>query len=493
MKLKAKIFNWLAGRPVVVINQKTAEKLNVHVDERILLSSDGKKIHAVVDIFEKIVKNNEIGLSHEVNSYLKLKNNSKVEIIASELNPAGKIIKKKIEGKPLSKKELQIVISEIVQNKLTEPEIAYFVAAEKLRGMSLQEVINLIKAMVKSGNKLKFKRKIIADKHSIGGIAGNRTTPIVVSICAAAGLILPKTSSRAITSAAGTADVIETIANVEFPAKKLQKIVNKIGACLVWGGALGLAPSDDKIIQVEHILNLDIEPQLLASIMSKKIASSSNHIIIDIPYGKSAKVETKKRAKKLGRKFKQLARHFKLKLKIIYTDGKQPIGKGIGPVLEMIDVLNVLKNDPHAPQDLRKKSLYLASELMKLCNIKNSRKKAKEILESGKAYEKFKEIINTQNNAEDFDKRISKLKPAKFKKIIKAKKTGEIAEIDNRKINTLCNVLGTPETKTAGVYLHNNIGKIKKHEPLITLYSESESKLKDGLKYYRQYNPILIR
>ena len=492
MKLKIKIFNWIAGRPVVVINQETAKKLNVHVDERIQLSSDGKKINAVVDIFEKIVKNGEIGISHEVNSILKLKNNSKVEISLSELYPAGQIIKKKIQGKKLSKKELEIVISEIVQNRLTEPEIAYFAAAEKLEGMSIMEVINLIKAMVKSGNKLNFNKKIIADKHSIGGIAGNRTSPLVVSICAAAGLTIPKTSSRAITSASGTADVIETIANVEFSFKELQKIIDKINACLAWGGALGLAPSDDKIIHVERILNLDVEPQLLASIMSKKIASGSNHILIDIPYGKSAKVETRKKAEELGKKFKKIAKYFKLKLRVVYTSGAQPIGNGIGPVLEMLDIISVLQNKPY-PEDLKKKALFLSSELMKLCKIKNAKFKAKEILESGQAYQKFKEIINAQNNSNDFEKRISLLKPAKFRKIIKAHKSGQIIEIDNKKINLLCRILGTPESKSSGIYLFHHLGKIKKFQPIMAFYSESESRIKDALRFYDKSCPVIIK
>ncbi len=492
MKLKAKIFNWLAGRPVVILNRETAKRLNTHVDERISLSTDGKKIYAVVDIFEKIVKDNEIGLSNELNSVLKIKNNSGVEIGVSELNPAGKIIKKKLQGERLSKRELELVISEIVQNKLTEPEIAYFVAAEKMQNMSILEIVDLIKAMVKSGNRLKFKKKIIADKHCIGGIAGNRTTPIVISICAAAGLTIPKTSSRAITSASGTADVIETIANVELSADKIEKIVNKTNACLAWGGAIGLAPSDDKIIQVERILNLDVEPQLLASIISKKIATSSTRILIDIPYGKSAKVETKRQAKKLGKKFKQIAKHFKLKIKVVYTDGSQPIGNGIGPVLEMLDILAVLQNKP-CPEDLKNKSLFLSTKLLKLCKIKNPKIKAHEILESGQAYEKFKEIINAQNNSNDFEKRISKLKPAEFKKIIYSEKSSKIIEIDNKKINSLCRILGTPESKSSGIYIHNHIGKIQKRKPIITLYSESKSRLKDGLKFYKEFKPIMIK
>ncbi|MAH49435.1 hypothetical protein CMI37_26670 [Candidatus Pacearchaeota archaeon] len=491
MKLKIKNFNWLAGRPVVILNGETAKKLNVHVDDRIALTSS-KKVYAVVDIFSKLVKKNEIGLSNEVSAVLKSKNKSTIEVSTSELSDATYLIRKKLSGAPLSKQEIELLISEIVHNNLTEAEIAYFAAAEKLQGMSLKETINLIKSMVKTGAKLKFKQKIIADKHCIGGIAGNRTTPIVVAICAAAGLVVPKTSSRAITSASGTADVIETIASIEFGHKELKRIVNKVGACLAWGGSLGLAPSDDKIIQVEKLINLDVEPQLLASILSKKISAGSNHILIDIPYGKSAKVKSLISAKKLGAKFRRLSHFFQLKIKIVYTNGSQPIGNGIGPVLEMMDVLAVLQNIPDCPQDLKAKSVFLAVELMKLCKIKNAKPKVLEILESGKAYEKFKEIINTQNNNKDFDKQIKKLKLAQFKKIIRAEKSGKITEINNKKINSLCRVLGTPENRTAGVYLHKHLGKIKKTEPVITLYTENKTKLKDALKFIKEVSPIVI-
>ena len=490
MKLKIKNLNWLAGRPVVVLDDKSAEKLNVFANDRVLLSNS-KKVYAIVDIFPKLVKTNEIGLSQELSNILKLKNKSMIEVSASEMSDATSLIKKKLNGDKLNGKELQYLISEIVHNNLTEAEIAFFTAAERLNGMSMDETINLTKAMIKTGAKLKFKGKYIADKHCIGGIAGNRTTPIVVAICAAAGLILPKTSSRAITSASGTADVIETLSDVEISLSKIKKIVTRVGACLAWGGSLGLAPSDDKIIRVERLLNLDVEPQLLASIMSKKISAGSKYILIDIPYGKGSKIATIKQAKNLGKKFEQIAKSFKLKLKVVYTNGSQPIGNGFGPVLEMQDVLAVLQNG--GPLDLKEKSLFLSAELMKLCGIKGSRKKAEEILSSGKAYDKFKEIINAQNGSKDFDKKVELLKLAKRKKIIKAKSSGRIVSISNKKINSLCRVLGTPETISAGAYLHKHVGKVTKGEPLLTLYSESKTKMRDALKFIKESKPIKIK
>lgn len=491
MKLKTKNFNWYAGKPVVFLHSKTAKKMNVFVDDRVAISFNRKKIYAIVDIFSKLVKEDEIGISHELTRVMKQGTGKVVEVSISGMSEASALIKKKVSGEILTQKELGLIISEVVHDNLTEAEIAFFTAAEKLNGMTFKEVVNLTKAMVNAGARLKFKGKYVADKHCIGGVAGNRTTPIAVAICASLGIVLPKTSSRAITSASGTADVIETISNVEISLERIKKIVKKTNACLAWGGSLGLAPSDDKIIQVERILNLDIEAQLLASVMSKKIASGANHILIDIPYGRGAKVQSVKDAKKLGNKFYKIAKEFNLKMKVTYTDGSQPIGDGFGPVLEMIDIIKVFENK--GPKDLKEKSIYLATEILKLCGVKNPSKKARESLESGRAYLKFKEIINAQNGKNNFEEKLKGLKVGKIKKEFLSPKSGKIIHISNKGINSLCRILGTPETISAGVYLHKHLGKIKKGEPLLTLYSESQIRMKDAIKFIEKFNPIEIQ
>ncbi len=490
MRLKVKNFNWLAGRPVVVLHSQTAKRLNVFQNDRVCLENK-HKFYAVVDIFPKLVKEDEIGLSEEVTQAFSAKTGNRLDVYAAEMSQAAQIIKSKISGKELTEKEIGVVIEQIVKNNLTEAEIAYFLAAQKIQGMTIQESVFLTRAMVKTGMKLKFSSNNIVDKHCIGGIAGNRTTPIIVSICATAGLKIPKTSSRAITSASGTADVIETIANVELKSDEIENIVNKVNGCLVWGGGLMLSPSDDKIIQVERLLNLDIESQLLASIMSKKIAADSKKILIDIPYGRGAKIATLNESKKLGHKFEKIAKEFGMKILVVYTDGQQPIGNGIGPVLEMLDILKVLKNDIDAPKDLKEKSLFLSSKLLELGGIKDSDRKAKEILESGEAYKKFKEIINVQNRHKDFDKRIKSLKLAKYTKIIVANRTGKIISIDNKNINMVCRILGSPELSSVGVYLHKHIGKISKGDKLLTFYAESKLKLEEAQKYIKKNTVIL--
>jgi len=302
--------------------------------------------------------------------------------------------------------------------------------------------------------------------------------------------VMPKSSSRAIPAPAGTADVIETIAKVEFSIDELEKIVKKTGACLIWGGSLEIVPADEKIISIEKMLNIDPESQLLASIMSKKLASGAKYILIDIPYGKTAKV-TKEKALRLKKKFEFLGKHFNKKLKVVLTRGDEPIGNGIGPVLEIIDIKKVLLCSEDAPKDLEKKSLFLSGELLEMTRkAKKGQgiKLATQILKSGKAFDKFREIIEAQKG------NLNHLKLAKFKRDIIAKKNSKIVEIDNKKINYLGRITGCPIDKSAGLYLHHHVGyNLKKGEKIITIYTESRSRLRDSLNFYNEHEPIILK
>ncbi len=490
MKLKTRILKLRAGRPVAILHKSTAEKLSVNIDDRITLSSKNKKIISIVDIATGILKKEEVAVSEEIVESLKIKENDCLEINIAPHPESTYLIKKKLACKPLNQKEIQRIVSDIVNNALTEPEIAYFVSAVYKCGMSLKETEYLIKAIVKSGKKIKLRGRVV-DKHCIGGIAGNRTTPIVVSICAHAGLKIPKTSSRAITSAAGTADTMETVAKVDFTIPQIKKILRKTNACMVWGGALGLAPADSKILQMEKLLHLDPESQLLASIMSKKLAVDSEYILIDIPYGKSAKVSRSK-AVKLKKKFDILGEHFGVKIRCVLTEGSEPIGNGIGPALEMRDVISVLRQDPSRPRDLEKKCVKLAGEILEMTGKAEKNKggvMAFKILKSGDALKKFQKIIVAQKG------RItsSRLALGEFFYEISSGKSGKVVEIDNKKINLLGRILGSPSDKGAGIYLHKHCGqKVSNKDVLMTFYSESEDKLKEAVRFYKKLRPIKV-
>ncbi|MDP2628532.1 MAG: thymidine phosphorylase [Nanoarchaeota archaeon] len=494
MELRIKLLKWWStGFPVAILNEKTAEEIGVRPSDRISIrtfSTRPTEITTIIDTAKGVVRKNEIAVSHELKQRLGLKSGQKVNINLAESPKSLESIKKKLNKKTLSEKEILEIIDDVVNNSLAESEIALFISAMHKNGMNLEEITFLIKAILKTGNKLKLKDKFVIDKHSIGGVAGNRTTPIVVSICAAAGgLVFPKTSSRAITSAAGTADVIEMIANVEFSIKQIKKILKKTKACMVWGGALGMVPADSKIIRIEKSLGIDPQSQLLASIMAKKLAVGSKYILIDIPYGKSAKAN-KQQAIQLKHKFEKLGKFFKVKLKCILTDGSQPIGNGVGPALELTDVIKVLKNEQGLPKDLEKKSLFLAGEIFEMIGKSKKGKGiqlAKEILSSGKAFEKFKKIIEAQGGD------LNRIKLAKLSHVVVSKKSGKIKEIDNKKINFLARITGCPLDKSAGLFIHSHVNeKVKKGKPLLTIYSESEQRLNQAVKFYQDKKPIKI-
>jgi AMP phosphorylase len=481
MKFKVKELRFLAGRPVCMINENMAREMSLHVGERVLIKNKkGKKIISIVDTVSEILRPRQIAVSDEIIKQLNLKNGFRVDVEITDLPHSIVSIKKKLRGQTLEKEEIFEIINDIADNSLTESEITFFISAVYDEGMTIEETKHLINAMVKSGKQIKLTGKVV-DKHSIGGVAGNRTTPIVVAICAPTGLIMPKTSSRAITSAAGTADVIETIARVDFSISEIKKIIKKTNACLVWGGALGLAPVDDKIIKIERIVNIDSTAQLLASILSKKISVGSKYLLIDIPYGRSAKV-TKQKAEELKRKFLRLGKIFNLELDVLLTDGSEPIGNGIGPVLELRDILNVFER-LNPPKDLEEKSVLLAGRLLELAGrVKKGKGKrlAQRILDSGVAYKKFKEIILAQSG------KISNLKKSSLYEDIKTKKIIQITHIDNQLINRLARILGCPEDKKAGIYLHKKKGEIvKKGDKIMTLYAVSKEKLKHAIKFYK--------
>jgi len=481
----------MAGRPIAVLNQTVANHINVHVGERINLSKYADNIVSIVDVSKDLIGNNEVAVSQEIIESLNIKENDEVEVSLAQKPQSTFFIKKKMDGIALTKDEIYSIIKDIVDNALTEAETAYFVAAVYKNKMNQAETEALISSMVTVGKRLSFDG-VVVDKHSIGGIAANRTTPIIVSICAAAGLVMPKTSSRAITSAAGTADVLESICRVEFTTEELKAIVKKTGACMAWNGILGLSPADDKLIQTERVLALDPEAQLLASVLSKKIAVGSKHVLIDIPFGESAKV-TKERASDLKKKFEFFGKRFGLNIKCVLTNGEEPIGNGIGPLLEIRDVIKVLKQDKDCPKDLERKALLLAAEIFELCGKTkkaNGLSLASEILKSGKANLKFHEIVEAQHgrvpNPGDIEHKLGK-----SKKHILADKAIKITRIDNKKINSIASVAGSPMDKGSGIYLYCHKGdKLKKGEKILTIYSDSKIRLENALGLYNQLKPI---
>jgi len=392
-------------------------------------------------------------------------------------------IQKKLLGKKLSYREIYAVMDEISQEKLSDVLTTYFVASSFKEGYTPQELFYFTKAMVETGNKLKFKG-LIADKHSVGGIAGTRTTMIIVPIIAAAGFKIPKISSRAITTPAGTADVMEAVANVEFTPKEITKIVNEVGGCIAWNGKLGIAPADDIIIRVEEPLAFESFDKIIISVMAKKIAAGTTHLVLDIPIGKTAKIHRFSDGEEVAKKLKNLAEQFGIKVTCDVNETLEPAGRGIGPILEVRDVLYVLEQKTDRPLRLEAKSVRLAGELLDLCYKekkikKNGEDEARKILESGKALTKFQEIVKSQGGVHKITS--NSLELAKNKFDVRSSTSGKIKDIDNHNLNTVAKILGAPNDKKAGIYLLKKLDhSVSRDEVIFTLYTEDKYRLKEA-------------
>tara|TARA_Y100000034_G_scaffold129029_1_gene184688 strand:- start:234 stop:1709 length:1476 start_codon:yes stop_codon:yes gene_type:complete len=475
--LKSKDINISTGGPLIaILNRLDAEKLDIQALDRVKIQHGRNSIIAAVDISEtdEKIKKGQIGLFKEVIKDLKIKKQTNLKISVSPIPISVEIIKKKLDNKELTKKEINTLVKDLVHNELTEIELTYFISGCYQNGLTFEETTNLTKAIVKQGNKIKINKKIIADKHSIGGIPNNRTTMLIVPILTAAGITIIKTSSRSITSPAGTADTMESLSKVTFPTEKIIDIVKKTNGCIVWGGAIDLASADEKLIKVRHPLRLDPVGVMLASILAKKAAVQSTHVLIDIPLGKTAKLSNKKQANSLKKKFERLGKQLGIKTKVITTNGSQPIGNGIGPNLEAKDVLYILRKDPRAPKDLEKKSIMMADIIFKMTNTKAS---AKELIDSGLAYQQFMKIIKEQEGNPKINP--DDIRIGKYSYDYKANKKGKIKEINNKKISKIARVAGAPQDKEAGIYLNVKLREnVKKGQVLLTIYSDSKPKLK---------------
>jgi len=490
VKLIVKDMDIATGGPfVAILNELDAQKLDVSSGDRVVIMHGKREITCLIDVSQgqKAVPEGKIGLFEEVLSKIKVKDLQSIELKLNGKPESVDHIRDKLFGKKLSYKELYHIVDDITHDRLTDIEKTYFVSGCFTHGLSNEEIVNLTKAMVNTGTRLKFKGPTL-DKHCIGGVPGNRTTMIVIPIVAAAGFTIPKTSSRAITSPAGTADTMECLARVELSEKEIKEVVRKTGACIVHGGSLNLAPADDKIIDVEHPLSIDADGQLLASVMAKKYSVSAYYVLIDIPKGPSTKANTPARAKYLKKMFELIGKKLGMKVKVVTTDGSHPIGFGVGPLLEARDVMSVLRNDPTAPQDLKEKAIEMAGILLEMTGKYHDGKKlAKEIVESGKAFRKMNEIISAQG-------RVAEIPLAPYHGEVISPCRGKVRSVNNEVIAKVARLAGAPHDKSSGLYLHKNVGSVvKKGESLYTIYAESEFKLCLAIEHAKKMGGYVIK
>jgi thymidine phosphorylase len=456
---------------------------------RVLIEANGKRVVAsLFPVSGDFLHPDEIGLSDWAWNSLSLNNGDPVSIAHAPPVESFGHVRSKLFGHSLSRRAFGEIISDVTRGDYSNIQLSSFLTACAARPLDQAEIRALTSAMVRVGETVDWGDTPIMDKHSVGGLPGNRTTPIVVAIVAACGLTIPKTSSRAITSPAGTADTMETIAPVNLSIREMRQVVEKEGGCIAWGGAMRLSPTDDVLIRVERVLDLDAEGQMVASILSKKIAAGATHLVIDMPVGPTAKIRSQEAARSLAASLMDAALSFGMTVRIHFTDGAQPVGRGIGPVLEANDVLAVLKSEPDAPCDLREHALLLAASLLEVggvAEVGHGVDVAAGTLASGEAWRKFVAICSAQGG-------MRQPRLAAQQRDVLAPHDGFVSNIDNRKLSRVAKLAGAPEDKSAGIYIHARLGDpVVKGQPLYTVYADTPGEIDYALNYVRA-NPDIV-
>ena len=485
MKLKARLLDIQAGgRRIAVLDDETAAFLGVHSSGRVKITYKNEHLIAIANIAGNF-PHNYIGLYEEASRALGVKSGEIVEVQPAEKPEALSYVQAKIRGERLREKDIKMIVSDVVERHLSDVEVAAFVTALYIHGLSMDEIEALSMAMVETGKTLSLNKSLILDKHSIGGIPGDKTSILVVPIVAAAGFAIPKTSSRAVTSPAGTADRVEVLCPVNLTVEEIEAVVNKVNGCMVWGGALELAPADDLFIQVEYPLAID--PLLLPSIMSKKKAIGATHVVIDIPTGRGTKIKTIGEANALAYDFIDLGKRLGMNVQCAVTFGEQPLGYAIGPALEAREALSAIMGK--GPADLKEKATNLAGILFEMVGLEDGKAKAKEILKSGKAERKLREIIEAQGGNPEV--KPEDIKVGDKKAEVTTDRDGRVLWINNKYIAQVAREAGAPKDKGAGVLLKVKLGDyIKKGEVLFEIYAERNTRLESAVEMAEKLQPV---
>jgi thymidine phosphorylase len=448
---------------------------------RVQLTAGSASIVATLSVVDgPWLEHGNAGLSEAAWASLRAEPGERLTISHAPVLDSLSHVRAKVYGHHLDDSAFRAVIGDVAAGRYSDLQLATFITACAGDRLDLAETVSLTRAMIDVGERLDWGRNPIVDKHCVGGLPGNRTTLLVVPIVAACGLTMPKTSSRAITSPAGTADTMEVLAPVDLDIAAMRRAVERTGACIVWGGSVRLSPADDMLIRVERPLDLDSEGQLVASVLSKKAAAGSTHVLIDLPVGPTAKVRSAEAAQTLGRRLVEVGRAIGLQVALRLTDGLQPVGHGIGPALEARDVLAVLRRQADAPDDLRQRALRLAGDILELGGAAaagSGLRLATEVLADGRAWIKFVAICEAQGG-------LREVPLAPHRQVIEAPRAGRVTAIDNRVLSRAAKLAGAPNAAAAGADMHVRLGDVvQAGQPLFTLHAQASGEL----AYARQY------
>lgn len=489
MKLEVRYYDLDSSEPMVMLHDDDCLEIGVKENDRVSISGP-KSTVALVSRSDTLVDKGVVMLPAGIMSKCNVSEGDTVNVQFAPKPDSVRSIRRKMDGEKLDKEEIVAIVEDILENRLSKIEISAWLTALYINGMDIDEIADFTMAMADTGDIIKFDREPVFDFHSLGGVPGNKITPIVVSIVASAGIMIPKLSSRAISSACGTSDFVEVFCDVLMDADSLKKVSEEVGGVFAWGGGMNLAPVDDMVIKIEHPLGINPRAQMLASIMSKKVAVGATHLLVDIPTGSGTKVPTIEVARAYARDLMDLGDKIGMHVECAITYADQPVGNAVGPALEARECISILEGQKH-PASVIEKACDCAGIILEMAGIPNGSVRAREILDSGEAYAKFREIVAAQGG--DPDLKSSDILPGKYHEDVVSVKSGYIHAIHNKDVVAIAKAAGAPNDKGAGLMIHQKKGqRVEAGQVLFTIYADNEAKLKRARETAIKYPPMEI-
>ncbi len=416
-----------------------------------------------------IVSPNELGLNTEAFKRLNLPEGANITLSLAGAAPSMTSIRRKIAGNILSAGEYNGIIKDIVAKRYSNMDIASFLVASG-SFMTTAEVLSLTESLI--GDEILHwdNENIVVDHHSLGGVPANKTDIIITAIVSAYGLPIPKTASRSLTSCAGVADTFAVLANVNIDEDKLRQLIKENRGAIVDYNNLAISTANKIIASVERSIGITQQQHIIASILAIKLAAGVTHLVLDIPVGATSRIKSTAEAMRLRKLVEYVGDMLNIEIDAVITDGSEPIGNGIGAVLEARDVMKILRNKEDAPQDLLEKSLFLAGRILEFDpKLRGGQgyHVAKEILTSGRALEAINRIIYAQGKA-------PQAQLGHLTRDIVAAKAGVIESIDNQRITRIGILAGAAQYSGAGLDLLKKVGDtVEQGETLYRIHSVS--------------------
>ena len=407
------------------------------------------------------------------------------------------IIDKKKQGKELSKEEINYFISSLTDKSMPDYQASAWLMAVWFQGMSEEETANLTEAIINSGETIHFGAlsKKIVDKHSTGGV-GDKVTITLIPLLAAAGIPIAKLSGKGLGHTGGTIDKLESIPgfSTTLTLDDMHKQVEEIGVA-IGQQTQNLTPADGMLYALRDVTaTIDSMPLIASSVVSKKIASGADNIILDVKYGSGAFMKTPEDAEKLAQLMVNIGKILNKSITAVVTSMEEPLGRAVGNALEIIESMEFLKGNI-VTGDIAELTydfgVIALLQTGRFIDKDTARDYLKELIHSGKAIEKFKELIEAQGGDSSVINDYSKLPQANHKIEVKAETDGYVENIDAYKVAYGCKLLGAGREKktdsidySVGVYLNKKTGeKVTSRDILYTIYANDGEKAEECKKY----------